>query len=363
MRISFLLPTYPMKPSGGPRVVYEYANHLVARGHTVYVIHPFRLALHQSGNPVIRWAKYLYRHIMSLHKPRISWQIIDPRVKIVYIPDPKPCYIPNADIIVATWWETAEIVAKYPLEKGRKYYLIQHYETWAGPKNHVDATWHLPLKKIVIAKWLYEQGLKLSVPKSEMCHIPNAINHNVFRLINPIASRQHRIAMLYSRLDWKGGKDGVTTLKKVKERFSQIEAILFGVESRPKELPEWITYIQNPSQSILVKDIYNRCCIYLGSSWTEGWYLPGAEAMACGCAVVSTDNGGIRDYLKDGKTGILVPPKDVSSLVQAVCDLLENDKKRLQLAKTGYEQIQNFQWSKSTEKLESFFKQSNGVSL
>lgn len=40
MRITFILPDVTPIPNGGVKVVYEYANHLAARGHTVTVVHP-----------------------------------------------------------------------------------------------------------------------------------------------------------------------------------------------------------------------------------------------------------------------------------------------------------------------------------
>ena len=36
------------------------------------------------------------------------------------------------------------------------------------------------------------------------------------------------------------------------------------------------------------------------TSYYEGWGLPGTEAMACGCALVSTRNGGVDSYAIEG---------------------------------------------------------------
>ena len=57
---------------------------------------------------------------------------------------------------MATWWETAEWVARYPASKGAKAYFIQHHEVHEGlPADRVNATWRLPMHKIVIANWLF----------------------------------------------------------------------------------------------------------------------------------------------------------------------------------------------------------------
>jgi hypothetical protein len=40
MRITFILPMFLASPSGGFRIVYEYANRLQQRGHRVTLVHP-----------------------------------------------------------------------------------------------------------------------------------------------------------------------------------------------------------------------------------------------------------------------------------------------------------------------------------
>ena len=63
--------------------------------------------------------------------------------------------VPDGDVVIATWWETAEWVAKLSPRKGAKAYFIQHYEVFDyTPHRRVKATWRMPLYKITISKWL-----------------------------------------------------------------------------------------------------------------------------------------------------------------------------------------------------------------
>jgi hypothetical protein len=63
--------------------------------------------------------------------------------------------IRDADIIMATWWENAEWVAKLSPSKGMKVYFLQHDEAFDYvPKGRVEATWWLPMHKIAVALWL-----------------------------------------------------------------------------------------------------------------------------------------------------------------------------------------------------------------
>ena len=187
---------------------------------------------------------------------------------------------------------TSELFQDYPPGKGVKFYLIQHYETYCGPKERVDATWRAPLHKVVIAQWLFETGRGLGC--EHMQYVPNGIDHEKYRLLNPISNRAKRVAMLFNTADWKGSPDGLWALGAVKSQHPDLQAALFGTPQRSESIPDWIEYYQNPPQRELVSSIYNETSVFVCSSWSEGFGLPPAEAMACGCAVASTDCGGVR---------------------------------------------------------------------
>ena len=53
---------------------------------------------------------------------------------------------------------------------------------------------------------------------------------------------------------------------------------------------------------IEIRNIYNSCDVFLSPSWAEGSQAPPMEAMACGCAVLATNVGGIPDYAIAGET-------------------------------------------------------------
>ncbi len=334
--------------------MYEYANHLVARGHHVAIVHPAArvdpLPFSQNFYMQLRRKAGVVRN--TFFKPSVDWQYIDPRVEMLYVANLSPSHIPDADAVIATFWTTAEYVFSYPLSKGKKWYLIQHYEAWDGWKEQVDATWRAPLPKIVITKWLFEIGRELGVPAAEMRHIPNGINHEVFKISKPLANRPPRVAMMYSDVEWKGLADGIRALEIVKAEIPDLRAVLFGVSKKPLGLPSWVKYFPNPAQSLLVEKIYNESSVYLCPSWAEGFALPPAEALACGCALVSTDCGGIREYAEHEKTALLSSPKDPDALARNLISLMKDERLRTTLAQAGNEVIKQFTWKRSTDSLE-----------
>lgn len=95
-------------------------------------------------------------------------------------------------------------------------------------------------------------------------------------------------------------------------------------------------------------NLLSKAKIILIPSVREGWNLVATEANATGCVPIAYNVPGLRDSIKNGRTGILVEC-DVQKLAQAAIDLLENDKKRLRLAQNGLKFAQNFSWDNTYE--------------
>lgn len=366
MKITFILPRYDPMPVGGFKLVYEYANQLVARGHEVTVVHPRQLGNVGFQPRLRKLSRYLtgkgWRDRNSFLVPAVPWHSIDSRVKMLSVPEPSASYIPDGDAVVASFYATVEYAMKYPQEKGRKFYLWLGDETFAAPEARVHAALRAPLNKIVISRGLYESGLKLGVPADEMTYIPCGIDHAKYRVLHPIESRPPRIAMLYHALPIKGAEDGITALEAARREFPTLAAVLFGIYPRPETLPGWIEYHCNPPQEELVGLIYNGSSIYVCPSWTEGFGLPPAEAMACGCALTTTATEGIRDFAEHEVTALLSAPKDPAALADNVLRLLNDNDLRIRLARSGYERIQQFTWERSTNLLEQFITDKIGGS-
>jgi glycosyltransferase involved in cell wall biosynthesis len=326
MRITFLSP-YSKAPQGGVKIIYEYANQLTASGHQVTVVH-VRGREQRSPNTMPNWFR------------------LDRRVRLLFVEDCKPDDLPNGDAIF--FYDD-----KLPPEKGHRFTLIQGYGVFETSVE--KAIFRAPIKKVCVSRWLVEHGLMLGVPSEELVHIPNGIDHEKYQILTPIESRPPRIAMHYVHdrsLPIKGGQDGMVALELVRRYYKNIDILLFGVRRRPDGLAEYFQYQCNPGQETLVNTIYNGSSIYVCPSWLEGFGLPGAEAMACGCALVTTDTGGSRDYAEHEVTALVSQPKRPELLAENILRLLDDDELRRKLAQAGHERIQYFTWQRSAAALE-----------
>jgi glycosyltransferase involved in cell wall biosynthesis len=351
VKIVFLLPGTGENPIGGFKIVYQYADGLAGRGHAVSVVHPSFI-----GSASTSFATRFRRHGLSYMKQKLAgswrpdaWFTFSNNVRLLWTPAFNPTFIPKADVYVATWWLTAERLAAWKLP-GRQLYLIQHYETWGGPTERVDATWRAPLEKIVIAKWLAD----IAAGFGERAHyIPNGLDFKQFGCDEAITDRNDSaIAMLSHASDWKGTADGIAALSLARDSVPGLTAEIFGVGEKPVGLPPWVKYHKRPAQSEL-RSIYNRAAIFLAPSWTEGWPLPPAEAMMCGAAVIATDIGGHREYCFDGDTAILAPAQNPAALAERIVRLCRDRAARMLIADQGHRYIQRFTWERALELFEN----------
>ncbi len=69
--------------------------------------------------------------------------------------------------------------------------------------------------------------------------------------------------------------------------------------------------------------LLQRAWIHVLTSPKEGWGISVLEAAACGTPSVASDSPGLRDSVRDGETGLLVPHGDVGALAEALARLVE----------------------------------------
>lgn len=350
MRIAFVLPGRSVKPSGGFKVVYEYANLLTQRGHQVAVVHPWECVPVESLAARVRgriWAARLRRRRAAI----APWFDLDTRVKLPLVTDLSAANLPAADALIATAWHTAPWVNAAAPRKGAGFYLIQGYETWDGDVETVQETWRLPLRKIVISGWLEEIAAELGESR-RTSRVPIGLDLERLGIDIALTDREPRIGAIWSAAKAKGGNDIVAALQAVKERKPSVGATMFGTAPRPEVLPAWVEYTMLPDPEEL-RAIYNSCSIFVQASRSEGWGLPACEAMLCGCALVTVANGGSREYAVDGETALVVAPEAVSDLSARVSELLEDDELRRRLADRGHRHLQPYTWQRSVSELEA----------
>jgi glycosyltransferase involved in cell wall biosynthesis len=174
-------------------------------------------------------------------------------------------------------------------------------------------------------------------------------------LFHPVPEDRHdgllRVLMLHHEYDWKGVPEGLAAYGRESAHHPELRLVGFGVKAPRAALP-YDEFFENLPQERLGW-LYSRCPIYLCPSWDEGLGMPPMEAMACGAALVTYDNGGCRDYALPGETALVAPRRDVDALSRALARMVEEPDLRRRLAEAGQALIRTrFDWEQATTHLE-----------
>ena len=196
-----------------------YAQQLTRMGHTVRIVSPppqpvrlrrkFKLWMKGNGWPSHLAPKShldgsgLDHHVLDQSRP-----ITDDDV-------------PDADVVIATWWETAEWVNALSPSKGAKAYFIQGHEIFPYlPVARCHATYRLPLHKIVIARWL-KQVMSIQYGDDVVDLVPNSVDRAQF--FAPVRGKQSvpTVGLLYSSIPLKGLDVSLAALQIVRQRIAE----------------------------------------------------------------------------------------------------------------------------------------------
>jgi len=89
----------------------------------------------------------------------------------------------------------------------------------------------------------------------------------------------------------------------------------------------------------------------------EGWGLTVIEANACGTPVIASDSDGLRDSVRNGSTGILVPHGSIEDLAAEMNRLAENPSLRSELGRNGLEWASGFNWDVTSDRMIEIMKE------
>jgi glycosyltransferase involved in cell wall biosynthesis len=337
VKITFLAPH--VRIAGGVRAVLTYADRLAARGHDVTLVVPAKSRIRAA-----------WRNAWGVGP---DW-VPGFRARIRWVSHWTPEALPAGQVVVATAWQSAPAVAAAPPSCGVKFYFVQHYESlYHGAPDAVDATYRLPLKKIVISTWL--GGLMRERFGSSVEVLVTPVDPALFRPTPAdVSTSRPRVLMLHHEYAWKGVVDGLEAVARARRHFPALALVGFGVKP-PRGPSPYDEFHANPPQTRLAA-VYSSCEIYLCPSWDEGLGMPAMEAMACGAALVTYDNGGCRDYARDGATALVARRRDVADLAAKLERLALDEPLRARLAAAGMRFVRTaFSWDRAVRRLEEIF--------
>lgn len=201
--------------------------------------------------------------------------------------------------------------------------------------------------------------VSLGVDPSTVTVLPNSIDVQRFRqsldddtqaeLKKQYGLRSAFTILYVGRLsEQKGVGDLLTAVGNLRKINTQLLIVGDGprrsaLERRAKqELPDKVTFTgQLPNDEL--PNYYRLADIFVLPTHRDTWGLVLNEAMVCETPVITTTAAGaVGDLVRDGETGLVVPPGDPAALCRAIDQLSKDEERRAELIQAGLECASEF---------------------
>lgn len=358
MNITFVLPGLSSKPTGGFKIVFEYANRLLELPGNWNVNICFSGEGYTQGvyGFMPSWTRSFINTARALIEPR--WFSLDERINKLYVEKITNETIPDADWVFATAIETVEGVSKLSSTKGVKGYLIQGFENWGVGDSAVLKSFQMGFKNVAISTWL--QKVVEDASQCDCLLISNPVDIDLFKRRDDDVVDDCAVSVLYHPAKHKGFEYAWDAITIAKRRFPDLKVNMFGAFAKPLGMPRWVSYTRNASPEQL-RNIYSHSSMYVCASINEGYGLTCVEAMSCSCPVVVSDFLGSREYAKDGQNALVSPAADPEAMADNICRLLTDAELRERVSAGAYESTRGLSWDVAVRRFASFLFENKSV--
>lgn len=162
------------------------------------------------------------------------------------------------------------------------------------------------------------------------------INKSYFLLVGPGGTYKNSILFFkaFTQLPSRQGFDLICTGS----------GLLGDVDFRPYTRGSTVHCLQIPDEDLRIA--YGGAVALIYPSKYEGFGMPIAEALACGCPVITCSNASIPEV--GGNAVIYIKDDDVEEMIEALCEV-QKPKVRRELITKGLQQSRKFSWSKMAD--------------
>ena len=319
---------------GGSKIILEHANRLTDRGHNITLIS---------------------------HDSRPTWFNLNSSVRFIQVPWGEVLCesIPkDTDVIVATYWR--EIYECVEQKIAPVIYFEQGDFHLFDMEKLDERTFEYINKALKTINFVYrisrfaKQKLE-EVYNAKSIVIPNAVDDRVFYYKPHIENEVPNITIIGSEeATFKRIQNILDAIKILKEKGYNIQLNWITPTEPKKNLN--LAPIVNPPQ-IVIGDTLRKTDIYICASMYEAFCLPVLEAMTCGAAIVTTNNGGNMDFIEDNKNALIIEKDNIYDIVQKVEKLLNDGDLRKSLVKNGVEVSARYSWNITIDKIEEYYQE------
>jgi len=233
-------------------------------------------------------------------------------------------------------------------------------------KENIGKVINFSTKTIVVSNALRNIGVRnFGVERSKFVVVPNGIDLEESNLkknsfISKICQGKKIILSIGYLIKRKAHQYVIKSLSKLISKYPNIIYLIGGdgpEEKKLKEqvkkenLEEYVRFFGRVNREKVIS-LMSSCQVFVLPSWDEAFGVVYLEAMANGKPVIACRGEGPEDFIKNKDTGILVKPKDIDSLIEAIDFLLSNPEKAQEIGNQARKLVfENYTWAKAVQKI------------
>ena len=221
----------------------------------------------------------------------------------------------------------------WPLLFSRKPLAVSHNGWYSRPDGRTG--WQDHLKQIV-SRFSHNIAVSRAVAEhlsSDSTVIPNAYREDIFYLMPEVPRNKH-LVFLGRLVSDKGADLLLEALSQLKDQNLRPQLTIIGIgpeedklrrQAESSGVDDQIEFAGLKTGIELTRMLNEHQIMVVPSRWQEPFGIAALEGIACGCVIVGSEGGGLKDAI--GLCGVTFPNGDVAALTQALANLLTNESK------------------------------------
>ena len=286
------------------------------------------------------------------------------------------------DIVFSHYWLSA-LVGKYLRQKSQVPYITM-YHTLGAVKNAIGIGEDEPALRIVSERDTIADCQKVIVAtekeKQDLVHyynalpekvgvVPCGVNMEMFRPVDKMSARQKlglsddKVLLFVGRIDpLKGIDQLLKTMPRLKNHDGLRLIIIGGDENSRAEVAK----LEKLSDELDIRDrvtfqglikqdqlkyFYSAADVCVVPSYYESFGLVPLESLACGTPVVATDVGDLKNIIRQGETGYIVPDNSPDKLAASISLALSKPRRDLESVLAIRASVSSWDWANIAERV------------
>jgi len=210
---------------------------------------------------------------------------------------------------------------------------------------------------IAVSESTKQDLIKSGIREERIAIIENCVDHALYRTTGEPKSNIPLVGYLGRIKRYKSVDHLIKAFAIVKETMPDAKLVIIGDGDNLNDLKKLAKKLQL-GESVEFKGFVDKedkvktlqkCHVVVNPSVKEGWGLTIIESNACGVPTVAADVPGLRDSVKDGKTGLLYPYGDIEKCAVYILKFLTDEPFRTEITKNAVAWAARFDWDNATE--------------